>query len=60
MLRQQSAGEAYFDRAAGRFVEGKSKMELTLLTDTGSQQFEQQLVTEGAFVLLDAKQAGEK
>ncbi|MFO0896935.1 MAG: hypothetical protein U0836_05825 [Pirellulales bacterium] len=60
VLRQQSVGEAYFDRAAGRFVEGKSKMELTLLTDTGSQQFEQQVVTEGAFVLLDAKQAGEK
>lgn len=60
VVRQQSAGEAYFDRAAGRFVEGKSKMELTLLTDTGREQFEQQVVTEGAFVLVEAKQAGEK
>lgn len=60
VLRQESAGEAYFDRAAGRYVEGKSKMELTLLTDTGSDQFEQQVVTEGAFVLEKARQFGEK
>jgi hypothetical protein len=60
VLRQKGRGEAYFDRTAGRFVEGKLKMELTLDTNTGRQQFEQQVVTEGAFVLVEAKQPGGK
>ncbi len=52
---QQSEGALYFDRAAGRFVEGQSRLQLTLDTNTGDEQFDQTLITTSGFVLLDSK-----
>jgi hypothetical protein len=60
LLRQSNEAAMYFDRAAGRFVEGQSKLQLVLDTNTGSQQFEQTLTTTSGFVLTGAKQPGEK
>jgi hypothetical protein len=60
LLRQSNEAAMYFDRAAGRFVEGQSKLQLVLDTDTGGKKFEQTLTTNSGFVLTEAKQPGDK
>jgi hypothetical protein len=60
LLRQNNEGAMYFDRAAGRFVEGQSKLELVLDTNTGSHRFEQKVTTSSGFVLTGAKKPGDK
>jgi len=60
LLRQNNEGAMYFDRAAGRFVEGQSKLELVLDTNTGSHRFEQTVTTTSGFVLTGAKKPGDK
>jgi hypothetical protein len=60
LVGQDNQGALYFDRQAGRFVEGQTKMQLTLDTDTGSQQFQQTLISTSGFVLLEAKAPGGK